>query len=82
MTVSETVLVFVGLPALVILVVGGLAYLGERAPAGGQRYRPGRPYEAEPVWFVAAEDRDATPAIAGRAALPAAGVTGGASDRW
>lgn len=84
MTVSETVLVFAVIPALIMLVVGGLAYLA-RGGAGARRYRPGRPYDAAPVWFLAAEpDATATAAIsqhAGESIRPA-GATGGASDRW
>src|SRR5688500_3432623 len=52
MTVTETVLVFVGAPlaaasALALLVFGVGA---RRAP----RYRPGRPFSFTPVWFVSA----------------------------
>jgi hypothetical protein len=52
MTVTETVLVFVGAPlaaasALALLVFGVGA---RRAP----RYRPGRPFSFAPVWFVSA----------------------------
>nr|WP_229783722.1 hypothetical protein [Pilimelia anulata] len=75
-------LVFVGIPALIMLVIGALAYRGGKPAGGGQRYRPGRPYRVGPVWFLAAGDPDAAPAIAGRAEAIPAGTTGGASDRW
>jgi hypothetical protein len=54
--VSETVFWFVVVPALVVLAVGGLAYAvgGE---GRGKRYRPGRPYEVAPVWFLAAPEK-------------------------
>lgn len=56
MEVSETVLWFIGVPALIVLFVGGLAYAlssGKRS----RRYRPGRPYDVAPVWFLAAPDK-------------------------
>ncbi|GAA2530599.1 hypothetical protein [Pilimelia columellifera] len=93
MAVSETVLLYVVIPALILLAVGGLAYAS--SSDGARRYRPGRPYEVEPVWFLAAQRAGGTPAIendpaAARrpaaignasAARPAT-ATGGASDRW
>jgi len=70
-SVWQTVLVFVvaplgGLGLLALLVFG----------AGGrhsQRYRPGRPWEHEPVWYLPRPDGDAPVASPeGRAALAAA----------
>lgn len=56
MSVTETVLIFVVIPAAIVLVIAGLAYAG-----GGRRtskrYRPGRPFEFTPVWFVAAPEQ-------------------------
>ena len=57
-TVWQTVLVFVvapvgGLLLLALLVLGPAV---SRAP----RYRPGRPWEHEPVWYVARPDATAT----------------------
>jgi hypothetical protein len=54
MTITETVLVFVGIPlaiagVLALLVFGASA---RRAP----RYRPGRPFAFTPVWFLAAPE--------------------------
>jgi hypothetical protein len=51
----ETVLTFVVAPAAIVLLIGGLAY----AFGGGQRakrYRPGRPYDFAPVWFLSAPE--------------------------
>lgn len=96
MTVSETVFWFAVVPALIVLLVGGLAYAfgGSRRD---RRYRPGRPYGAAPVWFLSApegQDGAATrlePPVGHRpdelVAAPAGrpvpqGATGGASDRW
>jgi len=48
-TVVETLLVFVGAPLAVFLLLAALVYL----PAGRKRarYRPGQPWEHEPVWY-------------------------------
>lgn len=71
MTVWETVLVFAVLP------IGGLVILGllvfgpgaSRAP----RYRVGRSWDHDPVWYVARPDIDAPAgSAAGRAAIAAA----------
>jgi hypothetical protein len=67
MSVTETVLVFVGAP-LAIAGVFALFIFGasaRRAP----RYRPGRPFEFTPVWFLAAPTP--TPPGAERAELTA-----------
>jgi hypothetical protein len=93
MSIVETVLVFVGIPAgafalfaLVILGPGAV-----RAP----RYRPGQPWDFEPVWYlphpsytagdshgVARALNSAGPAaITGRTSEPVK-ATGGASGEW
>jgi hypothetical protein len=51
----ETLLIFAGIPVGVALVVTGLVYAG-----GGRRskrYRPGRPFDFQPVWFLSAPER-------------------------
>ncbi|GAA1700456.1 aa3-type cytochrome oxidase subunit CtaJ [Fodinicola feengrottensis] len=96
MTPLETVGTFVGIPASVFLVIAALVY-GTSARRS-KRYRPGRPFDFAPVWFLAAVP-DA-PAAAGhghsagqltaaaqRTALPAGSATpstpkGGASGSW
>jgi hypothetical protein len=54
-SVTETVLVFAGIPLVVVLVISGLAALG--GGRGAKRYRPGRPFEFAPVWFLAAPEQ-------------------------
>ena len=94
MSVTETVLVFAGIPAAIILLVAGLAALG--GGRGAKRYRPGRRFDFAPVWFLAAPEQLAGVSTSDHAALPAGssraeltsatpariGPTGGASDRW
>jgi hypothetical protein len=53
LSITETVLVFVGIPAVVIAAVYGLVY-GTTARRSSKRYRPGRPFTFAPVWFLAA----------------------------
>jgi hypothetical protein len=54
MTPIETAAIFGGIPAAFIGLVAAIVYGGSarRAP----RYRPGRPFHFQPVWFVAAGD--------------------------
>jgi hypothetical protein len=58
LTTAETVLWYVAVPALIFLVVGGLAYaFGGDGDRRARRYRPGRPYEFAPVWFLSAPEQ-------------------------
>ncbi len=58
MSIAQTVLVFVGIPLAVAALIAVLVYSGGRQRS--RRYRPGRPYDFAPVWFVAAPERLAT----------------------
>ncbi|SIN15245.1 hypothetical protein SAMN04489832_3497 [Micromonospora cremea] len=80
MSVTETLLVFVGIPAAAVLVIAGLAYAGSRgggAAGGGggsKRYRPGRPFDFTPVWFLGRPEQladSAGTALAAGAQAPA-----------
>ena len=50
MSIVQTALIFVGIPAAVVLVVAALVYGGanDRTP----RYRPGGPWQFNPVWYL------------------------------
>jgi hypothetical protein len=70
-TVWETVLVFAVLPLAGLALLAVLTF----APGAsrGPRYRVGKAWEHEPVWYVARPDVDAPAgSAAGRAALAAA----------
>ena len=74
MSITETVLVFVGIPALIVAAVYAMVY-ASTARRVSKRYRPGRPFTFAPVWFlasteVAGTDRPALDAGAQREALP------------
>jgi hypothetical protein len=90
-SITETLLTFVGAPALIFAVIS-LAALGPsqmRAPA---RYRPGRAWPHQPAWFLphaAAAASAAGPSghgeVTGQTSAPSganAGPVGGASGEW
>ena len=83
------------IPAVVIIVVAALVMAGSDRTRRSRRYRPGRPYDFQPIWFLAAPDRVDTAAggperraieapvledSSGARVLP--GPVGGASDSW
>ncbi len=83
----EAVLVFAGIPALVVLAVYTAVY-GTSARRVSKRYRPGRPFVFAPVWFLAGADDMGTDGSTARAlgarepapALPAGPVLAQAPD--
>ena len=72
MTVWQTVLVFVVAPLAGLAVLAALTY-GPGATRSSPRYRVGRPWDYEPVWYIPRPDVAAPAGSAeGRAALAAA----------
>ena len=57
LSVLSTVLVFVVIPLVLILGVSALARAGSDSRRPSRRYRPGRPYDFAPMWFLAAPER-------------------------
>ena len=95
LSVTSTVLVFVAIPAAVALVIAALVVGGSRNGPKGKRYRPGRPYDFTPIWFLSSPSQvtgGAAPATQHGLAIESGavttggrapqGATGGASDRW
>jgi hypothetical protein len=90
LTFVELLLLAFGGAIAVGAVISALVYAGNRQES--KRYRPGRPFDFRPVWFLAAPDRQVKTVRAGRELVPArrspvtrsarAKETGGASDRW
>jgi hypothetical protein len=79
LSIIETTLVFAGVPAAVVLLVAAGVYTG--GSRRSKRYRPGRPFEFTPVWFLAAPEDAAE--VAGRAELTGSArkaLTGAAAD--
>jgi hypothetical protein len=89
MVEAQTLLVFVGIPLLVIAVVSLLVYAP--AIAKGPRYRPGLSWWAPPVWIggpseeLEQSEQTGAPALPPGKTAPATAVartTGGASASW
>jgi hypothetical protein len=97
LSIFSTILVYAIIPVGIIAVVAALVAAGSSRSRPARRYRPGRPYDFKPIWFLASPAQ-VSPASGGRTAtapeLPAGiledsagmqvkpGPTGGASDRW
>jgi hypothetical protein len=75
LSVIETLLIFVGIPAAVFVAV--VILVNATSTARGPRYRPGLGWWAAPIWFNGPDDADA----AVRTATATTGG-GGASARW
>ena len=69
MSIIETLVVFAGIPLAVVAVIYGLVFAGS-ARANDRRYRPGRPFDFSPVWFLSAPEQQAS-AANGHAPKPA-----------
>jgi hypothetical protein len=55
LSIIETLVVFAGIPLAVVAVIAGLVYAGG-ARSNDRRYRPGRPFDFTPVWFLSAPE--------------------------
>ena len=75
LSVTDTLLLFVGVPVAAVLVIAGLAAVGGRRGGGGdKRYRPGRPFNFILVWFLGRPEQladSAGTALAAGAQAPA-----------
>lgn len=86
MTVVQTLLVYVGVPALGFAVVAALVFAG--GSGRGARYRPGRGWNHEDVWYLprpATANGHSTPQLtAGATSFENSARTarGGASGTW
>lgn len=94
LSTTEQLLYLVVVPAAIVAVVWALASVG--GPQARKRYRPGRPYDFTPVWYLANHRRNPGTDSGQHRALPAGGTggtgesgdaamqgtAGGASDRW
>ncbi|MDQ0366402.1 aa3-type cytochrome oxidase subunit CtaJ [Catenuloplanes indicus] len=86
----EVALVFVVAPLAVVGVLAALTLRGGDRRTKEKRYRPGRPFEFAPVWFLSSPGQlagrlaitSSNPAGDDAAAANPHGPTGGASDRW
>lgn len=76
LSVGATLLLFLGVPAAILLGTAALVWLPNVVKAN--RYRPSRGWTAPPVWFAGPPD----PAAAVQDADAGAVVRGGASGSW
>ena len=76
LTTGELILIYVVIPIGLFLVIALFSVLPSllRRP----RYRPGRPWNFDPLWFAGPDDTDK--ALAG--ARPGVTAKGGASAEW
>jgi hypothetical protein len=85
MSIIQTVLVFVGIPAAIISVIAFAVY-GKSVLHQPNRYRPGRPWPYAAAWFVPHPDAVLRPPT-GRPQLEPGTTSrttavGGASGEW
>lgn len=76
MSVVQTLLVFVAIPAGIILLVA-LAVYGKSLVRQPNRYRPGRAWDYPPTWYVPHPD-----AVVAHPKSGATTAVGGASGEW
>jgi hypothetical protein len=97
LSIFSTILIYAIIPLGIIVVIAALVAAGNTRNRPARRYRPGRPYDFKPIWFLASPAQ-VSPAFGGKSStapeLPAGvledadgvqvrpGPTGGASDRW
>jgi hypothetical protein len=60
LSISSTVLIFVVIPAVVIIGIYALVMAGSDRTRRVRRYRPGRPYDFQPIWFLASPEQVTT----------------------
>ncbi len=57
MSVLSTVLIYAIIPAACVAVIAALSFVGSHTDRPSRRYRPGRPYDFAPIWFLAAPEQ-------------------------
>ncbi len=77
MSIVQTVLVFVGIPGGIIVLLA-LAVYGKSVVRQPNRYRPGKPWDYPPSWYVPHPDAVVGPVNAGSSTT----AVGGASGEW
>jgi hypothetical protein len=56
-SVVSTVLVFVIIPAAIVATVAALSMAGSDSNRHTRRYRPGRRYDFQPIWYLASPEQ-------------------------
>ncbi len=85
MSIVQTALVFVGIPLGVVLLLTA-AVFGRTEVTRTNRYRPGKPWQYAPVWYIPHPENLASNheqiAIESDASAPTPSATGGAVGEW
>ncbi|HEX8344715.1 MAG TPA: hypothetical protein VF657_08225 [Actinoplanes sp.] len=68
LSISSTILIYVLIPAVAVGIIAALSMAGSSSGRRSRRYRPGRPYDFTPIWYLASPDQVNHPAIEGPAA--------------
>jgi hypothetical protein len=66
LSISSTILIFVLIPAVVAALIAALSMAGS-SRRRARRYRPGRPYDFTPIWYLASPEQVSRTAIEGPA---------------
>ncbi|WP_236718016.1 hypothetical protein [Actinoplanes sp. TFC3] len=94
MSIFETILIYAVIPFAIIAVIAALALAGGKRTLPDRRYRPGRPYDFKPIWFLASPKQVSSVSAANKPELTSGVLVdssgqqvrpapvGGASDRW
>jgi hypothetical protein len=64
LSVLNTFLVYLVIPLAIILGIAALALAGSDRTRRSRRYRPGRPYDFQPIWFLSSPEQ-VSPAFGG-----------------
>ena len=64
MSVVSTTLIYVIIPIVIVAIIASLSVAGSDSNRQSRRYRPGRPYDFQPIWYLAAPEQ-VGPALGG-----------------
>ena len=81
MSIIETLLVFVGIPAAITAAIV-IAVYGKSMVRQPNRYRPGKPWDYQPTWYVPHPDAVVQARSATSTDRPSTTAVGGASGEW
>jgi hypothetical protein len=56
-SVVSTVLIFVIIPLVIVVIVAALSIAGSDRNRKTRRYRPGRRYDFQPIWFLSSPEQ-------------------------
>jgi hypothetical protein len=66
LSILNTVLIYAIIPLAAVVLIAALSFVGSDSRRRTRRYRPGRPYDFRPVWFLASPEQ-VGPAVGGAA---------------